>query len=215
MADPVDPQAEAEEHRLVTLAVGGDQDALGQLLVQYHDTLEAYIARKATAKVQATFSVEDVLQQTYLSAFQGVERFQWQGPGSFLAWLRVIAKRKLTDAARKKQKERLSDKRAHSPAGGGGESSMRGLLSVLADDDPGPGDAAMADELQGAFQVALAEMPDNYREVVELRYLQSLSNEAVAERMGVSVGVVRGLCHRARGELRESLMRLSRYVDLR
>lgn len=199
---------------LIQRAVAGDQEALGELLVQNHDKLQAYIQRKMPTKVQATVSVDDIIQQTYLSAFMSIERFTPQGAGSFLAWLRVIAHRKVMDAHRKKGKENLTDKQAHSPAGGSGDpnSSMRGLLSLVASDMQGPDTAAMVDELQGAFQVALAEMPENYRTVLELRYLQDLPNEEVAGRMGVSVGTVRGLCHRARQELRESLMRLSRYA---
>ena len=202
------------ESELIQQAIAGDQQALEQLFVRYHPELYTYIERKISGNVRTSVSAEDILQETYLKGFTAIGRFEPQGPGSLLAWLKVIAARKLTDAWRSKGREKRSDKPAHSPAGGGGDmnSSMRGLLSLVAMEGLSPGDEAMHVELQSEFHVALASMSEKYRQAISLRYIEGLSVETVAERLGTTPDATRGLCHRARRELRERLMRLSRFI---
>ncbi|MEM1304322.1 MAG: sigma-70 family RNA polymerase sigma factor [Planctomycetota bacterium] len=200
------------ELALIGKATEGDQAALEQLFVRYHPELHAYIDRKIPANVRASISTDDILQETYLKGFMAIGRFEPQGRGSLLAWLKVIASRKLTDAWRSKGREKRSDRPAHSPGGSDVNSSLRGLLSLVAIDGLGPGDEAMLDELQSEFQVALAGMSEKYRDAIRLRYLEGLPLETVAERLDTTEGAVRGLCHRARQELRERLMRLSRFI---
>jgi RNA polymerase sigma-70 factor (ECF subfamily) len=200
------------EEDLVAKAVVGDHAALESLLISYHSPLLSHITRQIPTKVQATVCPDDVLQQTYLNAFRSISRFEPRGGGAFYGWLKVIAERQLMDACRKRDREQLSEKPAHSPPGVGDNSSLRGLLSLVAGDEPLPGQQAMLEEMQAEFQVALARMPDNYRQVLVLRYLDDLPLDVVAKKLGVSEGAVRGLCHRARQHLRDELMRLSRFV---
>jgi RNA polymerase sigma-70 factor (ECF subfamily) len=197
---------------LVARAIEGDQAALESLLISYHGPLLTHITRLIPAKVRAYVCPDDVLQQTYLNAFRSIGRFESRGGGAFYGWLRIIAERQLMDACRKRDREHLSEKPAHSPPGVGDNSSLRGLLSLVAGDEPVPGQQAMLDEMQAEFQVALARMPENYRQVLILRYLNDLPLEEVAQKLGISEGAVRGLCHRARQHLRDELMRLSRFV---
>ncbi|MEX2170664.1 MAG: RNA polymerase sigma factor [Pirellulales bacterium] len=200
------------DEEMVAKAVAGDHAALESLLIPYHGPLLAHVTRLIPSKVRASVCPDDVLQQTYLNAFRSIGRFESRGEGAFYGWLKVIAERQLMDACRKRDREQLSEKPAHSPPGGGGNSSLRGLLSLVAGDEPIPGDQAMLEEMQAEFQVALARMPENYRQVLVLRYLEDLPLEDVAEKLGLSEGSVRGLCHRARQHLRDELMRLSRFI---
>jgi RNA polymerase sigma-70 factor, ECF subfamily len=204
----------SSEDELIVKAVEGDQSALEQLLITNHGSLLAHIKKLIPSKVRASICHDDVLQQTYLNAFRSISRFEPRGGGSFYGWLRLIAERQLMDACKKRDREQLSEKAAHSPAGaaGGDNSSLRGLLSLVAGDEPVPGQEAMLHELQGEFHVALAEMPENYRQIVTLRYLEDRPLEEVAQILGMSEGAVRGLCHRARQHLKEELLRLSRFV---
>jgi RNA polymerase sigma-70 factor, ECF subfamily len=200
------------DDELVERAVVGDHAALESLLISYHGPLLTHISRLIPAKVRASVCPDDVLQQTYLNAFRSISRYEPHGGGAFYGWLRVIAERQLMDACRKRDREQLSQKPAHSPAGVGDNSSLRGLLSLVAGDEPVPGQQVMLEEMQAEFQVALARMPENYRQVLILRYLDDLPLEEVAEKLSISEGAVRGLCHRARQHLRDELMRLSRFV---
>ena len=61
---------------LVERAVGGDQAALERLLLSYYDRLARRMARRLPAGLRATVSEEDILQQTFIGAFDGIERFE-------------------------------------------------------------------------------------------------------------------------------------------
>lgn len=215
MASPQEktpPSAESlAEEALVAKAVAGDAAALESLLVGRHEQLMRYIERSVPASLQAKVSAEDLLQQTYLQAFKSIGSFEPKGPGAFFAWLKTIASRKLIDATRSRGREHLVGQTPATP-GSGSQSSYGSLLGKVAESGAGARTTAMNDELRGAFHVALANLQDNYREVVQLRYLDDLSLEEVAERLGITTGAARGLCHRARQALRDEILRLSRFI---
>lgn len=198
------------EAALLTKAVAGDVAALESLLVARHEPLLRYIEQNVPANLQSKESAEDLLQLTYLQAFKSIQSFEPKGPGAFFAWLKTIARHKLIDATRANKHERQI---GQSPATGSGSvSSYHNLLEKVAQSGAGAGTLAMADELRGAFHVALDNLPDHYRVVVQLRYLEDLPLEEVAERLNVTTGAARGLCHRARQAVRDEILRLSRFI---
>lgn len=212
MSSPVDAPLTPEEEleaRLLPRAVAGDRDAIEQLLVVRCEELLRYVQRKLPTSLNARIDAEDVLQQTYLEAWKAIGRFEPRGPRAFFAWLRTIAERKIIDATRRAGREEVLPQAPASPA----DSSISNQIERnVVSDGPGTGTKAMRGEMRGAFHVALATLPANYREVVELRYIQDLPLEEVATRLGITEGAARGLCHRARQALREAIGRLSRFV---
>ena len=205
------PSAETlAEEALVAKAITGDIPALESLLVARHDQLLRYIQRNLPANLQAKMSAEDLLQSTYLQVFKSITGFESKGPGAFFAWLKTIAKNKLRDATRSIKHE----KRAGQPPSprSGSQSSYDNFINKISQSGAGAGTIAMTDELRGAFHVALANLPENYRTIVQLRYLEDLSLEEVAKRLGITVGAARGLCHRARQAMRDEILRLSRFI---
>ncbi len=205
-------ESSVEADALIVAAVAGDSEALQSLLMAHHKALAAHIDRLLPASARSVVAAEDVLQQTYLKVFQSIGRFEPRGGAAFYGWLRLIAERQLMDMCRKRNREKLSKQPAHSPAGGDASSSIRGLISLVMGDGPSPGQEVMRDELLGAFQVALAVMPEHYRQALTLRYLEGRPLAEVAVALGATEGAVRGMCHRARQQLREELLRLSRFV---
>jgi RNA polymerase sigma-70 factor (ECF subfamily) len=184
--------------------------ALESLLVSRHDQLLRYIERNLPANLQAKVSAEDLLQMTYLQVFKAIGSFESKGPGAFFAWVKMIANRKLIDAARSNHHEKRA---RQSPDNGSGSlSSYDNLLNKIAQTGAGAGTVAMTDELRGAFHVALANLPEHYRTIVQLRYLDDLSLEEVAQQLGVTTGAARGLCHRARQAVRDEIQRMSRFI---
>ena len=60
---------------------------------------------------------------------------------------------------------------------------------------------------------ALAELPSDYRLIVQLRYFDGLSLEETADVVGKTTGAVRGVLDRAKQKIRESLQSASRYLS--
>lgn len=211
-SDNGDRASHEREERLLHEAVAGDELALEELLVSRHEQLLRHIERQMSSQVQARVAAEDIAQQTYLQVFKSIGAFQPRGVGAFYAWLKTVAGRKLIDASRSRGREQLAPKRLPVGADSQGQSGAASLMALLAASSAGPGGEAMADELRDAFRVALVNLPDNYREVVQLRYLEDRPLEEVASRLEVTSGAARGLCHRARQALRDEILRLSRYI---
>ena len=211
-AQPPPLTDEQQESALLERAIDGDREALEQLLMQRHDQLLRHVELKMSKRLQSKVAPEDILQQTYMQAFKAIGRFQPGGPGSFFAWLKTIATNKLIDASRQRQREPVASVRALLGSGSGASSGHLSLFGVIAGSGPAPGNEAMVEELLGAFHVALANLADNHRQVVQLRYLEDLSLEEVAGRLEITTGAARGLCHRARQALRDEIMRLSRFI---
>jgi len=71
---------------IVTRAQAGDVEAFGVLYVKYHKRLYNFCARM----IKDPFVVEDMLQETFLSAFRQIHTFR--GHSLFSTWLYRIAK---------------------------------------------------------------------------------------------------------------------------
>ena len=64
----------------------------------------------------------------------------------------------------------------------------------------------MKSELQKTIAGALAEIPDDQREVVILSDIQGLSYQEIADMTGINIGTVKSRLNRARSRLRELLV---------
>ena len=53
--------------------------------------------------LQHIVGIEEVVQETFVRAFQFIQEFEWRGSGSLSAWLRGIARNIVVDAIRKKR----------------------------------------------------------------------------------------------------------------
>ena len=88
----------------VLAAAGGDSQAFGRLV----DATAATVCSISLAMVRSVEASEDVAQNVYLAAWQGISRLR--NPASFLPWLRQLtrnqARRYLRDGARRRQRRR-------------------------------------------------------------------------------------------------------------
>jgi RNA polymerase sigma factor (sigma-70 family) len=117
----------------------------------------------------------DALQETLTAAWQGLPSLRQ--PGKFWPWLLGIAAHKAADSARNRLPANEED--FEPPA-----LEEEGLLEI---------------------REALFALPAHFREVLLLRYFVRLSEEEVAETLGVRVGTVKSRSARARKALLELL----------
>jgi RNA polymerase sigma factor (sigma-70 family) len=87
------------------------------------------------------------------------------------------------------------------------------LVAALADDVDTPSFCLRQAETAEALHVALAELPDNYREVVCRRYFHGENVAEIAAATNRTPASVRALINRAMHRLRESLGRLSLFLS--
>ena len=68
----------------------GEQAAFSLLFGKYHRRLAVLVYYKMGEELRGRVEVDDILQGVFLAAAQGLDRFTYQTPGSFMAWLSRI-----------------------------------------------------------------------------------------------------------------------------
>lgn len=127
---------------------------------------------------------EDLVQETWLRALQsGPSR-----PEAWPAWLRTVTRNLAFKRLRGRARLRAREEDAARP---------EAVPSAL--------DQVARDESLSGVVAAVLELPEHYREVVMLRYLEGLAPRHIAARLGQPVGTIRMRLHRALKRLRERL----------
>ena len=140
---------------------------------------------------------EDLVQDTLLRAFRAIERFDGRHPR---AWLLTIMRNTEINRNRRRRPGLLTADQA-------------AQIDQAADDGASAEDEALDRSLGRDVAAALAQLPDPFREAVELIDLAGLSYTEAAEVAGVPEGTLMSRAHRARRKLRAHLR--SSDVDLR
>lgn len=173
---------------LLADAAAGDHYAVGTLLAHLQPAVIRY-CRGRLAVTTARQSADDVAQEILLAVFAALPRFQGS-PQDFLSFVYGIARHKVTDAYR---------------ANGRDKSTPVEELPDTTDNELGPDEQVLRNELRSGVRYYLEFLTDNQREVLELRLLVGLSSEETAHAMETTPSGVRVAQHRALKTLRRLL----------
>jgi RNA polymerase sigma factor (sigma-70 family) len=165
-------------------AEGRNEDAFAEL-VRRHGPLVLATCRRVLGE---TATAEDAFQATFLLLVR--KENQLHATGSLAGWLHGVALRTAREA-RRAEIRRRSREQAHP-----------GPPPAL-----DPGHDITWREVRERLDVELAALPAKYREPLALCYLQELSYEEAAHRIGCSVGALRGRLQRGKELLRTRLAR--------
>lgn len=156
------------------------------------------------AGLRAKLDPSDLVQQTLLKAWQGLEQLRGQSDAEVAAWLRRILARTLANAVRDLGREKRDVKRELSLEASLEQSSAR-LEAWLADAASSPDERAERNEQVLRLAAAVDQLPEAQREAVILHHLQGQTLDATAEQLGRSAAAVAGLLKRALKVLRQRL----------
>jgi RNA polymerase sigma-70 factor, ECF subfamily len=180
------------EDDLLRRSAKGDRASFSRLVVAYQGGLRAFCARYGPDLEAA----DDVAQEAFLRAFQGLGRFQIGT--DFGKWLRGIARNLLADALRKEAREARVLKNA--PYALVSEQMAARLAAEEAGQDTGPRLKALTRCLEG--------LEGGSRDLVRSHYEENLSAAEISRRVGKGLSGVRMQLLRIRRSLK-------RCVDLR
>jgi RNA polymerase sigma-70 factor (ECF subfamily) len=157
--------------------------------------------RLALRHVRSPEDAEDVIQDTWLAALRGVERFE--GRSLFSTWiLRILSYRARTHGKRASRSIPFS-RTALEPGDIDVANPLFAHRAASADE------ATDTRELRDVLARALVELSPRQRQVFRLRELNGLTSGQVCERLGLTPGNERLMLHRARTHVRG---RLSAYL---
>src|ERR1043165_5808779 len=191
----VTSQAGIDESALVAQSREGDMRAFGELVRRY----EGKIFRLAQHITQNREDAEDVLQETFLKAYEHLDQFK--GDSKFYTWIvRIAVNQALMKLRRRKTDKSVSlDEQIDT-----GEDT---IVREIAAWDEDPEQRFSRAELGEILDTAVQSLEPPYRSVFVLRDIEEMSTEETAEALGLSVPAVKSRLLRARLQLREKLTR--------
>lgn len=199
------------ESDLLREVAAGDRAALAELLLAHYDSLRRHIDRRIAGDLRGIVTSDDILHQTVVRAAQSVRSYEARGERAFLAWLKTIADNLLKDARKRRRRERRAGEQGAAPQGAG--SSWAALVERIVGDATTPSVAGQRHENARRIRTALACLPTDQRDVLERYYLGDQSLDQIAAALGASKDSIRGLCYRAKKNLRALMGRSSLYFS--
>jgi len=184
-----------DEAAVVAQARLGNANAFNELLRRY----ERKIFRLAMHITQNREDAEDVLQESFLKAYEHLDQFQ--GQSKFYTWIVRIA----VNQALMKLRKRKSDRSVSlDDTVDTGEDT---IVREIAAWDENPEQKYSREELSQILTSAVDGLAPIYRAVFVLRDIDGLSTEEAAEALDLTVPAVKSRLLRARLQLREKLTR--------
>src|SRR5271154_1013640 len=184
-----------DESELVAKARKGDLEAFNELVSRY----ERKIYRLAKHITQNDEDAEDVLQETFLKAYEHIGDFQ--GQSKFYTWIVRIGVNESLMKLRKRKSDRTVP--LDEPVDTG-EDTVTREIAVW---EENPEQKYSREELRQILDEAVEGLRPAFRTVFVLRDIEELSTEETAEALGISVPAVKSRLLRARLQLREKLTR--------
>jgi RNA polymerase sigma factor (sigma-70 family) len=177
------PLAQLTDEEVLARVARADEDALGEL----YDRFGRVAYGLALRIVRDPALAQDAVQDAMLSAWRTATSFDPRR-GKVSTWLLTLVHRRAVDVVRRE------DRRRAQPL------DDAPIASVDATDE-----TAEVREKRRAVQAALAELPPEQREVLELAYYGGLSQSQLAARLGVPLGTVKSRMFAALAKLRDLL----------
>jgi RNA polymerase sigma-70 factor, ECF subfamily len=201
------PRGEAREAQLVAALRAGDEEAFTMLVTTWHASLK----RVARAYVRTDAIAEEVVQETWLAAIAGLERFEERA--SLKTWLfHILANRARTRAVREARSVPFT------ALAGGQDAPAVDPDRFNGEDDAWPGHWAAPPrpwedperrlqslEARELLRAAIAGLPEMQQAVLTLRDVEGLDAEEVCELLDLSGANQRVILHRARARVRTEL----------
>ncbi|SMP45936.1 RNA polymerase sigma-70 factor, ECF subfamily [Neorhodopirellula lusitana] len=192
---------------LVVASKGGDNEALGFLLLRYRGYLLMLAHRFLSEQLRRRIDPADIVQVTFLEAKRDLHAFRGQTPAEFAGWLRGMLKNNVASALSHHvmTQKRSTKKEVHAGGGEGDASSRQNWIAQLPGGKTSPSGIAVREEAVLAMMNALHELPETQAEAIRLRYMEGLPLKEIVERMGKSETAVAGLLKRGLKKLRAIL----------
>lgn len=175
------------DEALMSLVAGGDSQALEQLYGRY-----ARVAYGLAVKILSNAEqAEDVVQEAFWRVWNRAATFQ-AGNGQFAPWLFGIVRNLCIDEIRRRQSR---------PTALQQDSDEQALLAVP-DSQPDMDTLTWEAERRRLITSALAELPPDQRQVIELAYFGGLSQREIADKLNNPLGTVKTRVRLALGKLK-------------
>lgn len=184
-----------DDEQLVALYREGCNQAFDALLMRYDAHIHTYL-RYSVADEDL---VEDLFQEVFIKVMLTIRQGRYSSEGKFKQWISRIAYNLVMDHFRA-QKGQLSKLQ---PIGEGQEEHA--VVRHLRTEEPNVEELMVQADQIGELLQSLEALPDEQRQVVQMRFWEGMSFKEIAESTGVSINTALGRMRYALQNLRKHL----------
>ncbi len=176
---------------LVKNYIEGEESALGILIERHQSKIYGFIY----TKIQDRDVCDDVFQDTFIKVIKTLKSKSYNEEGKFLPWVMRIAHNLVIDYFRKSKKMPMQR-----------DSDEHSVFSYLTDNNLNIEDQIILDQVEFDLSRLIEELPEDQKEVLQMRIYQDLSFKEIADSTGVSINT-------ALGRMRYALMNLRKVIE--
>ncbi len=181
-----EPSREPDWTHLIHQVAQGDQEALGTL----YDVSSSLVYSLAMRIVGNAATAEEVTLDVYTQIWRQAKSFDGRRGGPS-AWLLVLTRSRSIDRLRSGAQER--QRRSYQDT------------DYQPDPNASPEASTVVTEQRHLVQTAMAALPSEQREVLELAYFSGLSHSHIADQLGLPAGTVKTRIRLGMAKLRDAL----------
>ncbi len=180
--------ADAQTETLLSAIREGDDQAINRLLERHRAPIRRLVELRLDRKVQQRVDVSDVVQDVMIEASGRLEKYLDDPVMAFHLWLRQIAWDRIIDTYRRHRvsaKRNMDREQSMSAPAGPDHSTMEFAVQLC---DPGltPQAAATQREIALKVEAAIERLGEQDREIILMRHYEHLSNQEIAEVLGLN-----------------------------
>ena len=180
------------DEELVVMYATGNNAAFDILLNRYKSSVEAYIYYI----VRDRDLTEDIFQETFVKVILTIKQGRYTENGKFKAWITRIAHNLIIDHFRQERNENTISN----------DEVEVDLFNDMRLCEKTVEDAMVETQVFSDVKKMVEYLPDNQREVLEMRYYQNMSFKEIADRTGVSINT-------ALGRMRYAILNMRRMAE--
>ena len=181
------------EEQLIRSAQQGDNAAFEQLLLLHQKKVYNLCLRMSANPDDAL----DLSQEAFIKAWRSIGQYQFEA--SFSTWLFRLTSNVCIDFLRRKKRRQETSLTENY------DDSDEGEEFSLPDTAPLPEEQAITNETKIELAQAMERLGPEHREILQLRVVENLPYEQIAEILDIRVGTVKSRLARARLALRKIL----------
>ena len=179
------------DRALLNNYLSGDRSAISELIDRHSSRVRSYIGMM----VKDDDIANDIFQETFIKAVKVIDEGRYTDSGKFLSWVLRIAHNQVIDHFRQKKQ---SNNVTEADAGFDILNTLRFSERTVEDD-------IVEGQIGEQIRAMVAELPEEQREVVMMRYYSGLSFKEIAEMTGVGINT-------ALGRMRYALLNLRKMM---
>lgn len=179
------------DEQLVNAYAKGDNKSFDLLLRRHQSRLFSYVL----TVVKDQDIANDIFQETFVKAITTIKQGRYTEAGKFSAWIMRIAHNLIIDYYRQEKSENSTS----------ADDDAVNVLNRKEYSEINIEDVMVSEQIHADVRRIVAELPDNQREVLEMRFYRDMSFKEIAEATQVSINT-------ALGRMRYAILNLRRMV---